>query len=244
MQAAPSIAQAAPAPCHHLHRYSEDSLLLTVAHTDVQAGHALLQAMVQQLAIHGGGLLQEVVVAYQSALLVLATPQDANAALLTWPALLQQVAVAQACTPLPPIDIPVCYHPALGHDLEAVAAHLQLNISTLIDLHSASTYQVFMLGFLPGFAYMGMLPPQLHMARKASPVPTRAGAVAIAGAQTGIYPLDSPGGWHVLGYTPLPMWMPQANPPVRLQAGAQVRFVPIGLEDYHQLKSAAYDGGA
>jgi inhibitor of KinA len=95
-------------------------------------------------------------------------------------------------------------------------------------------YRVYMVGFLPGFPYLGTLDERLCMHRKPQPVNVPAGGVGIAGMQTGIYSLNSPGGWQIIGRTPVKLFDPAADPPVRLQAGDQVRFYPVSPEEYRQ----------
>jgi inhibitor of KinA len=121
--------------------------------------------------------------------------------------------------------IPVSYD---GPDLEAAAAALGMPPEELIRRHLAPTYRVFMIGFVPGWAYLGPLPLELVLPRR--PVPRTqvpAGSVAIAGAQTGIYPLPTPGGWHLIGSTSLPMFLPDSDPPLLLRAGDRVRFFAV-----------------
>ncbi len=135
------------------------------------------------------------------------------------------------------LEIPVCYHPALNNDLEAVSLVLGLPIENIVRLHCSHNYHVFMLGFLPGFTYMGILPVALQIPRKSQPAPVRAGAVAIAGQQTGIYPIDSPGGWHVLGYTPWKIFDADNElRPALPEPGNLVRFLPIDLQSFKSMK--------
>lgn len=127
----------------------------------------------------------------------------------------------------PIVEILVRYGGPGGPDLAAVAALHGLRPSDVVDLHAGTIYRVYFLGFLPGFAYLGTVPPEIATPRHESPrarVP--AGSVGIAGEQTGIYPLDSPGGWQILGRTSLRLWDPTADPPARLAPGTRVRFVP------------------
>jgi inhibitor of KinA len=131
------------------------------------------------------------------------------------------------------ISIPVCYGGALGPDLEDVAVYHQLSTDEVIALHSAAIYTVFMIGFIPGFAYMGGLNDLLETPRRASPrkaVP--AGAVGIAGKQTGIYPLQTPGGWQIIGQTPLKLFDIRRNPPGLLKAGNRIKFEPMNPADF------------
>lgn len=99
-----------------------------------------------------------------------------------------------------------------------------------------------MLGFQPGFAYMGTLPELLHYPRKDKPVPVKAGSVAIAGEQTGIYPVNSPGGWHVLGFTPWVMFQPALDNPVWLNPGDQVQFYPVSAAEFEYLEQQNKNG--
>ncbi len=126
------------------------------------------------------------------------------------------------------VEIPVCYGGAFGPDLEDVAALHGLTPAEVIRWHSSPRYRVLFLGFLPGFAYLTGLPPGLATPRLDTPrqsVP--AGAVGIGGAQTGVYPLDSPGGWRIIGRTPCLLFDSDREPPALLRAGDRVRFVPV-----------------
>lgn len=125
------------------------------------------------------------------------------------------------------IEIPVHYGGEHGPDLAELAAHAGMDEARAIALHARATYTVGMLGFSPGFPYLHGLPPALSMPRLASPrtrVP--AGSVAIGGAQAGIYPVDSPGGWRLIGWTPACLFDPVRDPPALLAPGDRVRFVP------------------
>ncbi len=126
------------------------------------------------------------------------------------------------------IDVPVRYGGEAGPDLADVAARAGLTEAAVVGLHSGTLYRVFMLGFAPGFAYLGPLPAPLVLPRRATPRPrVPAGSVAIAGGQTGIYPLATPGGWHLIGHTAAPLWDAGRDPPALLRPGAWVRFVPV-----------------
>lgn len=135
------------------------------------------------------------------------------------------------------MEIPVCYGGAFGPDLAAVAAHAGLSAAAVVARHAAPTYLVHLLGFLPGFAYLGGLDATLATPRRAVPRPlVLAGAVGIAGRQTGIYPLASPGGWQLIGRTPLAMFNPAWPQPTRLRAGQGLRFVPISEAEFQRLQ--------
>jgi inhibitor of KinA len=131
------------------------------------------------------------------------------------------------------IEIPVCYGGEYGADLAELAARHEISTAQLIEMHSAPEYQVHMLGFVPGFAYLGGLDARLATPRRESPrarVP--AGSVAIGGGQTGIFPLETPGGWHLIGRTPLRLFVADAEPPCLLSAGDRVRFVAIDAGEF------------
>ncbi|PWT74008.1 MAG: hypothetical protein C5B59_12015 [Bacteroidetes bacterium] len=130
------------------------------------------------------------------------------------------------------IEIPVCYDPAFGFDLEYVAREKKLSIKEIIDLHVSKFYYVYMIGFLPGFSYLAELDEKLVIPRKLKPVPVAAGSVGIAGSQTGMYSLDCPGGWQIIGRTPLKLFDSSLSPPALLSAGDWVRFHEISSEEF------------
>lgn len=133
---------------------------------------------------------------------------------------------APDATPGPTVEIPVAYGGDGGPDLLAVAAACALDPEDLVALHAAPLYRVELIGFLPGFAYLSGLDPRLVLPRRARPRPrVPAGSVAIAGNQAGIYPSESPGGWHLLGTTSAVLFDPYADSPCLLRAGDRVRFV-------------------
>jgi len=130
------------------------------------------------------------------------------------------------------IEVPVIYGGAFGLDLESVAASKGISTAKVIYIHSAREYTVYMMGFTPGFPYLGTLDERLVMPRLETPrTLVHTGTVAIAGSQTGIYPLDSPGGWHLIGWTPLKLFDPTSDPPFLFIPGDIVKFIPI--EDDH-----------
>jgi inhibitor of KinA len=138
------------------------------------------------------------------------------------------------------VTIPVCYGGDFGPDLADVAAHTKLSADEMIRLHSSATYRVCFLGFTGGFAYLGGMPAALNTPRLVTPRRAVAtGSVGIAGGQTGIYPTETPGGWRLIGRTPVRMFDPKADPPTRVQAGNSLRFVPIGRDEFDRLSQAA-----
>ena len=130
------------------------------------------------------------------------------------------------------LEIPVCYDRAFAPDLAAHAAACDMTEEELIGIHTGMTYRVYMLGFLPGFAYMGEVDARIAAARKIMPAPVAAGSIGIAGRQTGIYPLASPGGWQIIGRTPLVLFDPHATEQSLLRAGDLVRFVSISKNEF------------
>lgn len=125
------------------------------------------------------------------------------------------------------VEIPVIYGGEMGPDLTQVAEHASLSARQVVELHSSNDYDVFFIGFQPGFPYLAGLDPRLHMPRRAEPrVAVPAGSVGIGGSQTGVYPLASPGGWQLIGQTSLALFTPQQQPPTLLHPGDKVRFVP------------------
>lgn len=129
--------------------------------------------------------------------------------------------------------IPVCYERAFAPDIEEVSIKTGLSAEQIVQLHTALTYRVYMLGFVAGFAYMGSLPEALTCSRKETPrslVPE--GAVGLAGRQTGIYPTEAPGGWQIVGKTPLKMFDAQRTETSLLKPGDEVRFRAIGADEF------------
>jgi KipI family sensor histidine kinase inhibitor len=128
----------------------------------------------------------------------------------------------------PLVDVPVRYGGEGGPDLDWVAEQAGLTPAQVAELHASTELRALFLGFAPGFAYLGPLPAPLVLPRRATPrVRVPAGSVAIAGPYSAIYPIESPGGWHVLGRTDLTLWDPRRDPPALLEAGARVRFVSV-----------------
>lgn len=134
------------------------------------------------------------------------------------------------------IDIPVCYGGEHGPDLAYVAELNGLDEAEVVSIHSGRDYLVYALGFAPGFPYLGGMPSSISAPRKGTPrLSIPAGSVGIAGTQTGIYPLDTPGGWQIIGRTPLALFRPGQDPPVLLNSGQYIRFRPIGVSEYDRL---------
>jgi inhibitor of KinA len=135
-----------------------------------------------------------------------------------------------------PVEIPVCYGGTFGPDLEFVARVNNLSPEEVIAIHAGGTYLVYMIGFAPGFPYLGGMAQKIAAPRKENPVADiPAGSVGIAGNQTGIYPIRTPGGWQLIGRTPLALFRPNQEPPALLKAGDQVKFIPISLAEFDKM---------
>jgi inhibitor of KinA len=139
----------------------------------------------------------------------------------------------QPIVPSRTLEIPVAYGGEFGPDLQAVAEHAGLSTEEVVRLHSEGDYLVYMIGFSPGFPYLGGMSERIAAPRLATPrLAVPAGSVGIAGNQTGIYPSETPGGWQIVGRTPFRLFHPNETPPSRLKAGDRVRFLPISAEEY------------
>jgi len=134
------------------------------------------------------------------------------------------------------VELPVCYDPAIAPDLTATAESLNLSVEELINIHSGKKYNGFMLGFIPGFPYMGTVDKRIFTQRKTQPrLRVESGSVAIAGNQTGIYPFATPGGWNIIGRTPLLLFDRNRSNPFLLQAGDEVKFKEISKKEFETL---------
>jgi KipI family sensor histidine kinase inhibitor len=151
--------------------------------------------------------------------------------------------VGAEVTTAAPRRVPVCYGGDFGPDLDLVAAAAGLSVVDAIAAHCAPVYRVFMIGFSPGFAYMGTVDSRIAVPRRATPrVNVPAGSVAIAGKQTGIYPSDTPGGWMLVGRTPVRPFDPSRPNPFLFKAGDGVQFHPIDVDEYRRLADPAGGG--
>jgi len=166
-------------------------------------------------------------------------------------ALMERIA-HEAEQPAPPaaaapaaIRIPVCYGGDFGPDLANVAAFAGVSTDEVVRMHSAATYRVFMLGFVPGFAYLGLVDERIAMPRHSTPrVRVPAGSVGIAGVQTGIYPAETPGGWQLIGRTPLKPFDPSRDEPFLMKAGDAVQFYPIDRNEFEGARRLQPSGAA
>lgn len=143
------------------------------------------------------------------------------------------------------VEIPVLYGGEYGPDIENIATHNNLSIEEVIKVHTSGEYLVYMLGFTPGFPYLGGMDKRIATPRLKTPrTKIPGGSVGIAGEQTGVYPIESPGGWQLLGRTPLNFFDPNNEKPFLINAGEYIKFVQISEEEYHkiieQLKNKTY----
>ena len=140
-------------------------------------------------------------------------------------------------------EIPVCYGGKFGPDIQTIADHAGLTEEEVISIHSSCDYLIYMLGFLPGFCYLGGLDERIHTPRLANPrMAIPAGSVGIGGSQTGIYPMESPGGWQLMGKTPVKTYDPDREVPILVNAGEYIHFYPIDEAEFDRIK-AEVDAG-
>lgn len=135
------------------------------------------------------------------------------------------------------VKIPVCYEKEFAPELEWASSQLKISTEELIHIHTSKTYRVYMLGFLPGFAYMGEVDEKIVLPRKPQPVQVAAGSVGIAGKQTGVYPLNSPGGWQIIGRTAVKMFSKNEKEITAVKAGDSVQFYSISKDEFEDIKS-------
>jgi len=177
--------------------------------------------------------IRDVVPAYRSTAIYfdpLRTDSDALMACVEREAVRPAMTLAAATAP---VRIPVCYGGELGPDLPAVAAFAKADERDVVRLHADGTYRVFMLGFVPGFAYLGTVDGRIAMPRRSTPrVRVPSGSVGIGGIQTGVYPAETPGGWQLIGRTPVKPFDPSRDPPFLMKAGDSVQFYPIDRREY------------
>ncbi|HVL65653.1 MAG TPA: 5-oxoprolinase subunit PxpB [Vicinamibacterales bacterium] len=198
-----------------------------------EATSARLIAIADAVRSRYGAILRDAVVGYHT-LTVYFDPLAVDGA---WMAGELEALAASDTASAPPsggsVDIPVCYGGEFGPDLPDVAAAAGCSPDDVVELHTSRPYRVFVIGFVPGFAYMGPVDERLALPRRSSPrtrVPP--GSVAIAAGQTGIYPMETPGGWHILGRTPLRPFDETRAQPVLFRVGDRVRFHAISAAEY------------
>jgi KipI family sensor histidine kinase inhibitor len=135
------------------------------------------------------------------------------------------------------VEIPVLYGGEYGPDIEVVAQHSGLTVEQVVAIHAGTDYPIYMIGFTPGFCYLGGLDRRIHTPRRQTPrTLLPGGSVGIAEAQTGMYPVDSPGGWQIIGRTPLRLFAPEREGPFLYEAGDRIRFVPVASGEYEHIR--------
>ena len=221
---------AGPLSRPRIERMGDAALLLTLGDEVSPDFNDLVHRVVAELrpgAVDAAGLGTPVP-AYASVLL----PFDPDlvpeaAARATIRAALRRAIDGPMPAPGPLVEIPVRYGGRDGPDLAEVAERTGRSEADVVALHAGPEYRVYLVGFVPGFPYLGILPAELDLPRRTTPrVRVPAGSVAIAGRQTGVYPFATPGGWHLIGRTDTPVWDARRNPPALLAPGDRVRFVP------------------
>ncbi|ANI90419.1 hypothetical protein A9P82_14670 [Arachidicoccus ginsenosidimutans] len=135
------------------------------------------------------------------------------------------------------IKIPVCYDEIFAPDLKNLSIKKEMTVDKIIAIHSSKVYNVYMIGFLPGFPYLGEVDDAIAFERKKQPVNVAEGSVGIAGKQTGIYPVGSPGGWQIIGRTPVKIFDPQNEEPCFLKAGDKIQFYSISKNEFENYQS-------
>ena len=223
----------------HYALVAEDHLLITVADKISEEALACVQKVGACAAAVFGDSVIDIIPAYTTVMIVFdcITLAPEKAALLFqqhWHDVKHGINTInpQAKT----IEIPIYYHPDVGWDLLHLSEQKGIDWQELVQLHHEKTYHVYAMGFSPGFAFMGLLPPRLHSSRKSSPrkhLPQ--GTLAIADLQTAIYPQASPGGWNSIGRTPVSLFDVDTNPANLLNSGDTVQFLPIEKEAYLSL---------
>ena len=219
----------------------DSAVRLRVADTISPEAHACVLAWLQALDAARPEFVQDVVPSYRSVLVIYDCTQASLAEVIDWVDTLR-------AGPLPPVaeprlvELPVWYAPEVAPDLAELALAKGLSVAELVALHSAPEYRVHMLGFRPGFPFLGGLDPRLATPRLPSPrLVVPAGSVGIGGAQTGVYPVASPGGWRLIGRTPLRLFDAGSPRPFLFQVGDRVRFIPIDGTRFRELTTPGLD---
>jgi KipI family sensor histidine kinase inhibitor len=215
-------------------------LLVEYGDTIDLAVHQKIRSMVHILKMTPLPGVREVIPAYRS-ILVRYDPLRIKPSELETHLIMLGDKIEFTCFPRPrTIDIPVCYGGEFGPDLADVAEHNALSVEDVIQIHTEAVYLIYMVGFSPGFPFLGGLSERLHTPRLETPrTSVPAGSVGIANNQTGIYPLNSPGGWRLIGRTPLRLFAPEKKDPFLYQPGDHLKFRSISAQEYQKLAQGA-----
>lgn len=215
----------------------DQAVMITLGTSIDEPTHRLVRSVVSRLRAAAPAAMTDLVPAFASVAVhyepaIVGGDRPYARFVETLEAALAEGSMADGPTPRT-IEIPVCYEGELAPDLEEVARRHGLSASDVVELHTAGEYLVYMIGFMPGFAYLGGLSPRLATPRRASPrtaVPS--GAVGIGGQQTGVYPMVSPGGWNLIGRTPRAIFDSAREPAALLDTGDRVRFRAITRAEF------------
>jgi KipI family sensor histidine kinase inhibitor len=213
-------------------------LLVSCAQEIDRRINARMIALADRIRLRCGAAVRDAVVGYAT-LTVYFDPLEVDAA---WLEAELRAAFASDESEVPAttgsvVEVPVCYATEFGPDLDDVAAFARCTPEDVIARHAGVTYRVYMLGFIPGFAYMATVDPVIARPRRSVPRPAvTPGSVAIAGGQTGIYPAVTPGGWNVIGRTPVKPYDPERADPFLFKPGDEVRFRPVSREAFEQAR--------
>lgn len=219
--------------------FGDEAILVRFGHGIDLRVHRQIQQFCTELAQRAIPGVIECVPAYDCASVVFNPDAVRASALVSKLEAIVRASAESTVTPVRVVEIPVCYGGDQGPDLPYVANCTGMSQADVIAIHTAPEYTVYMIGFAPGFPYLGGMDTSIAVPRKATPRPTiPAGSVGIAGVQTGVYPLATPGGWQLIGRTPLRLFDPVSNPPTLLAAGDVVRFRAISEEEYNELCGA------
>jgi len=214
-------------------RASDHSLLVSFGNEISPHVHEAVYALTQNIVGALPDFINNIHPAYSS---ILVSFNPLRATFQHVEEFIQSSIAASQKSPRPParmIEIPVCYDEEFGPDLKEVTSRNNLSLEQVIEIHSLGVYRVYFIGFTPGFAYLGGLSPRLATPRLPSPrTKVPAGSVAIGGKQTAVYPISTPGGWRIIGRTPLKLFSPEKEPFSLLALGDQVRFRKISREEF------------
>lgn len=220
-----------------IHRYSENTVLVSLQTENLLQAIAALRSLQAYVESTLPKLISDIIPAYQSILIILNSVDFYDSLIDLIDEFLSDVPLNITENLVEETEIPICFDSALGNDLEEICRFGSIESKQGIELFLKRSYHVFMIGFLPGFPYMGEVDKTIAIPRKKAPVPTKSGAVGIAGFQTGIYPINSPGGWHIIGYTPYSIFDLNRPSPSLLKRGDVVKYVPIDLETFYNMKN-------
>lgn len=200
-------------------------------HTQITALNQVLQEKFSEFII-------ETTPAYQSLAIYLKKNVDTSYLMESINHLLHESSITHQPNKLE-FHIPVCYDKEFGLDLENLSKYHDLSVESVIAHHTKPLYPVYFIGFLPGFPYLEGLNPLIATPRKEKPRSiVNAGSVGVAGGQTGVYPMDSPGGWNIIGRSPISFFNARKESPSLLKSGDLVKFFDVSLEEYHEIKNA------